>query len=185
MLEKPVNRMNTLRVESVGEVISKYADGHPMAGQSILDNNGNPNEFRKVTFSVATELDDQGREVMSTARPRSRNIWKNTNPDLFSKLRAGMHVKGRIVTEECAPYELNGRTVNTITFIQFEDETVQQAMNNTGRARASERNTRLSVYDDPTIQPGQYPKGEERRQTVSASKAQDSRQDDVDDLGDK
>lgn len=171
MIKKDASSKGVLKVEKVGEIVSSYpmtlADGsaHPQAGKLILDNNNNPNRFRTVVFSVAEETDAQGRVVFSTAKPRSRNVWENSNPDLFNKLIPGAFVTGHIITAEVEPYTINPGTTNerevsTITCIMFEDETEIQALSNTGMKRRTAGSN--SIYNDPTKAPGQYPDGKDQ-----------------------
>lgn len=141
-----------LKVITVGAIVDTYQEGHKLVGQSITDATGKANSYRAITFQSYEVID--GKEVFSMRSNRTRNIWKNTNEQMFNSVKPGMLIKGSIEQVQCDSYEVSGRIVNSVTFVVFDGETIEQSFNSTQRGRISVNSTSVNGNSQSKALPG-------------------------------
>ena len=99
------------------------------AVETMKDSSDQQVEFKKVTFQVQKFFN--GKQLKSNQPLRTRNLWAERKLDdgsvikadpLFEDIEIGDMVEGRVDTLNTTAYTLNGREVNTITTVSFDNE---------------------------------------------------------------
>jgi hypothetical protein len=120
--------------------------------ENLQDSSDQSVNFKKVTFQVQKFFN--GVRLKSNQPLRTRNLWaerklENGNvikaDPLFSDIEVGDMVEGRVDTLTTTDYTLNGRTVNSITTVSFDNENPL-----TVALRSLKQHPGVGVVDDAT-----------------------------------